>query len=181
VWFGRRRQLAPAPGRLTGIDPVELGRRRLFPGRHEFIVRACGWGGARQPGLVIGGPAITTTGTLILRAIVWLYYWIYGGIGMIDTPQKKALNNYRKRLRQRGVGRFEILGRDADRELIRSLAKRLVNNDPDSLRIRAAVQRVISGEAPKKGGILDALLRSPLAGASLDLNRPVTAGRRLDL
>jgi hypothetical protein len=100
---------------------------------------------------------------------------------MIDTPQKKALNNYRKRLRQRGVGRFEVLGRDADRELIRSLAKRLVNNDPDSLRIRAAVQRVISGEAPKKGGILDALLRSPLAGASLDLNRPVTAGRRLDL
>src|ERR1019366_7116189 len=40
------------------------------------------------------------------------------------TPQKRALNRYRKRLKQRGLARFEVLGLDADRELIRSLARR---------------------------------------------------------
>jgi len=44
---------------------------------------------------------------------------------MSDTSQKRALNNYRKRLNQRGMARFEVLGLDTDRELIRSLARRL--------------------------------------------------------
>ena len=97
------------------------------------------------------------------------------------TPQKQALSRYRKRLSQRGMARFEILGLDADRELIRSLASRLAANGPDSLRIRASVRLTISGEQPKKGGILNALRQSPLVGADLDLNRPVAAGRRVDL
>ena len=100
---------------------------------------------------------------------------------MSTTPQKRALNNYRKRLNQRGVARFEVLGRDADRELIRSLARCLAGDGPDATRIRAAVCLTISGEPPKKGGILNALRRSPLVGADLDLNRPVTPGRRVDL
>jgi hypothetical protein len=36
-------------------------------------------------------------------------------------------------------------------------------------------------ETPKKGGILDALRRSPLVGADLDLVRPVACGRKVDL
>ena len=100
---------------------------------------------------------------------------------MSTTPQKRALKRYRKRLNQQGMARFEVLGLDADRELIRSLAKRLAGEDSDSARIRATVRRTISGEQPKKGGILDALRRSPLVGADLDLNRPVTPGRRVHL
>jgi hypothetical protein len=100
---------------------------------------------------------------------------------MSTTPQKRALSRYRKRLNQRGMARFEVLGLDADRELIRSLASRLAANGPDSLRIRASVRLTISGEQPKKGGILNALRQSPLVGADLDLNRPVAAGRRVDL
>ena len=99
---------------------------------------------------------------------------------MSDTPQRRALNNYRKRLKQRGMARFEVLGLDADRELIRSLARRLADNGPDSVRIRATVRRTVSGE-PKKGGILKALRRSPLVGADLNLKRPVMAGRKVDL
>ncbi len=95
---------------------------------------------------------------------------------MSTTPQKRALKNYRKRLNQRGMARFEVLGLDADRELIRSLARRLAGDGPDSARIRATVRRTILGEQPKKGGILNALRRSPLVGADLDLNRPVTPG-----
>jgi hypothetical protein len=100
---------------------------------------------------------------------------------MSSTPQKRALNRYRKRLNQRGMARFEVLGLDADRELIRSLAKRLASDGPDSARIRATVRLTISEKPPKKGGILNALRRSPLVGADLDLNRPLTPGRRADL
>jgi hypothetical protein len=100
---------------------------------------------------------------------------------MSTTPQKRALHNYRKRLTQLGMARFEVLGLDADRELIRSLARRLAGNGPDPARIRATVRLTISGDPPKKGGILNALRRSPLVGADLDLNRPVTSGRRVDL
>ena len=100
---------------------------------------------------------------------------------MSTTPQKRALHNYRKRLTQRGMARFEVLGLDADRELIRSLARRLAGNGPESARIRATVRLTISGDQSKKGGILKALRRSPLVGADLDLNRPVPPGRRVDL
>jgi len=100
---------------------------------------------------------------------------------MSTTPQKRALNRYRKRLNQRGMARFEVLGLNADRKLIRSLARRLADDDPDSARLRAAVRLTISGEQPKKGGILNALRRSPLVGADLDLNRPPTTGRGVEL
>ncbi|MGA2039340.1 MAG: hypothetical protein ABSH42_08690 [Bryobacteraceae bacterium] len=100
---------------------------------------------------------------------------------MSTTPQKRALKNYRRRLTQRGMARFEVLGLDADRELIRSLARRLADDRADSVEIRATVRRTISGEPPKKGGILTALRRSPLVGADLDLRRPATAVRRVDL
>lgn len=100
---------------------------------------------------------------------------------MGDTSQKRAVNNYRKRLLKRGMGRFEVLGLTADRELIRSLAKRLADDSPDSAQIRAAVRQTISGQPPRKGGILNALRRSPLVGAELSLERPVTADRKVDL
>jgi hypothetical protein len=100
---------------------------------------------------------------------------------MTTMPQKRALKRYRKRLNQRGMARFEVLGLDADRELIRSLARQMAGNGPDSARIRATVRLTIAGEQPKKGDILKALRRSPMVGADLDLNRPRTAGRKVDL
>ena len=72
------------------------------------------------------------------NATIWLYYWIYKKkFAVSSTPQKRALNNYRKRLKQRGMARFEVLGLDGDRDLIRSLANRLACADADSARIRA--------------------------------------------
>jgi len=62
---------------------------------------------------------------------------------MSNTSQKRALSNYRKRLKQRGMARFEVLGLDADRELIRSVARRLADNGPESARIRATVRRTV--------------------------------------
>jgi predicted nucleic acid-binding protein len=60
------------------------------------------------------------------------------------------LKNYRKRLKQRGVARFEVLGLDADRELVRSFARRFADNGPDSTLLRAAVCRTIAGESPDR-------------------------------
>ena len=100
---------------------------------------------------------------------------------MSTTPQRRAIDNYRKRLTQRGMARFEVLGRDADRELIRSLARRLAADDGDAARIRHTIRVSVAGEAPKKGGVLGALRRSPLVGAALNLSRPVTPGRKVDL
>jgi hypothetical protein len=98
-----------------------------------------------------------------------------------DTSQARALKNYRKRLKQGGMARFEVLGLDTDRELIRSLARRLADNGPDATRIRASMHRSITAEPRKKGGIFAALRRSPLVGADLNLSRPVTGGRKVDL
>lgn len=100
---------------------------------------------------------------------------------MSDTPQKRALRNYRTRLNARGIARFEVLGLEIDRELIRSLAKRLAENDRDAMRIRAAVSRTIAGDPPRKGGILAALRRSPLVGIDLNITRERTPGREVDL
>jgi hypothetical protein len=98
-----------------------------------------------------------------------------------NPSQTRALKKYRKRLRERGISRFEVLGLDADRELIRSLAKKLAANGTEAAHIRATVRGAISSESSKKGGILMALRRSPLVGAGLNLRRSVSAGRKVDL
>jgi hypothetical protein len=100
---------------------------------------------------------------------------------MSNSAQKRALRNYRSRLTARGMARFEVLGLDADRDLIRSLASRLAEDGPDSQRIRATIGRTITGEPPKKGGILESLRRSPLVGADLAFKRSQGAGRKVNL
>ena len=100
---------------------------------------------------------------------------------MTDTAQDRALKNYRRRLQQRGLARFEVLGLAGDRKLIRSLAKRLAENGPDSKRLRATVSQTLSKEAPKRGGIFAALRRSPLVGAGIKFKRESTPGRKVDL
>ena len=99
---------------------------------------------------------------------------------MSESSQRRALKTYRKRLSQRGMARFEVLARRTDRELIRSLARALSEDDPKANRIRESLKR-LAGAPPSKGGLLAALRSSPLVGAELDLNRPVIPGRDLNL
>jgi multidrug resistance efflux pump len=100
----------------------------------------------------------------------------------MGTPsQKRALKNHRLRLKLRRMARFEVLGLDADRRLIRSLARRLAENDLKATRIRAEINRTIADEQGRKGGILAALRRSPLVGIDLDLRRAFVTGRQVDL
>ncbi|MFT4014882.1 MAG: hypothetical protein QM682_16130 [Paracoccus sp. (in: a-proteobacteria)] len=101
---------------------------------------------------------------------------------MSNAAQKRAIENYRARLTQRGFKRFEVLALESDRELIRSLARRLAEEGPEAEQARAAVKAaLVADESPKSGGVLSALRRSPLVGADLDLSRPREEGRRVDL
>jgi hypothetical protein len=79
------------------------------------------------------------------------------------------------------MARFEVLALDQDRELIRSLARRLVANGPDASEIRASMLQSVKGEKRGRGGVLAALRRSPLVGTDLKLTRPVSDGRKVDL
>lgn len=99
----------------------------------------------------------------------------------ISKGPRRTIRNDRARFGERGPTRFAVLGRDADRELIRSLAKRLSEDTPEAAELRAAVNRSVAGEPPRKGGILAALLRSPLVGADLDLTRPREEKQRIKL
>ena len=100
---------------------------------------------------------------------------------MSDSSQRRATDRYRRRLAERGLARFEVLGRDADRELIRSLAKRLAEDGPQADRLRTVVRHVVADEPPRRGGILEALRRSPLVGEDVVPPRPFDPGREVDL
>ena len=100
---------------------------------------------------------------------------------MGNTSQKRAIRNYRNRLHKRGMARFEVLGLDADRDLIRSFARRLAEGGPHASRLRSAVIQTIGGEPPGKGGILEALRRSPLVGADIAIALRFASGRKVAL
>lgn len=99
----------------------------------------------------------------------------------MSTAQTRAIQTYRLRLKERGLSRFEVLGRDGDRDLIRSLARLLADDGPEAHRLRASLARAASGAKPATGGIVAALRRSPLVGADLDLSRERNEGRDVDL
>jgi hypothetical protein len=99
----------------------------------------------------------------------------------VGTAQNRAIQNYRTRLSERGLARFEVLGRDADRDLIRSLARRLAEDSPEASQLRVVISQTIAGNPPTKGGILAALRRSPLVETDIELARSRDEGRHVDI
>lgn len=98
----------------------------------------------------------------------------------MSTPQKRALLNYRNRLSERGLARFEVLGLSDDRDFLRSLARWLAENSAEATSVRASVSQIVSGQQPPRGGILAALRRSPLVGSDIDLTREKVQAREID-
>jgi hypothetical protein len=99
----------------------------------------------------------------------------------MGSSQKRAIQNYRSRLEERGLARFEVLGLDGDRALIRSLARRLAEGGAEAARIRDVMTKTVSGEPPRKGGVYAWLRSSPLVGADIDLERVGSEAREIDL
>lgn len=100
---------------------------------------------------------------------------------MSNAAQKRALENYRARLTQRGYKRFEVMALESDRDLIRSLARHLAGDGPEAEQARETVRSLVSGKTTKPGGVLEALRSSPLVGSDIDLSRPREEGRKVDL
>jgi len=84
-------------------------------------------------------------------------------------------------LTERGLARFEVLGRDTDRDLIRSVARRLAEDNANASKLRMIIFEAVSDASPKQGSILAALRRSPLVGADIDVSRSREKGRDVDL
>lgn len=99
----------------------------------------------------------------------------------MGSSQRRAIQNYRSRLSEKGLARFEVLGRNSDREMIRALAKRLAEDTPEASRLRSVVSKTMVGDGSNKGGILAALRRSPLVSAELNLLRSREDGREIDI
>jgi hypothetical protein len=89
----------------------------------------------------------------------------------MEASPTRASKNSRARPRKRVLTRFQVLGRDADRDLIRLIARQLAEGGPEADRLRAAVSEIVAGTPSKPSGILAALRSSPLVGADLDLTR----------
>lgn len=60
----------------------------------------------------------------------WQYHWKYLEDPMASS-QTRAIQNYRSRLSDRGLARFEVLGRDSDRILIRSACAQIGRRWPN--------------------------------------------------
>lgn len=100
---------------------------------------------------------------------------------MSSAAQRRATDAFRSRMARRGYKRFEVLALESDRELIRSLARRLAEDGPKADEVRQTMKVLVSDEPPKSGGILAALRRSPLVGEEIDVSRPRDEGREIDL
>lgn len=100
---------------------------------------------------------------------------------MAQASQKRAVENHRRRLAERGISRYEVRGLAKDKELVRKLAKRLAADDANAARLRMEMFKQVADEPPRRGGIWAALRRSPLVGADLNLEREVVPPRDVDL
>jgi hypothetical protein len=98
----------------------------------------------------------------------------------MSPSQAKAVAKYRDRLADKGMARFEVLGRKSDSALIRSLARTIAEDDEKATALREFAEKIIEQDQPKRGSLLAALLRSPLVGSGLDLTRSTDHARTIE-
>jgi hypothetical protein len=98
----------------------------------------------------------------------------------MSPSQAKAVAKYRDRLADKGMARFEVLGRKADRMLIRDVARAIAENDEKNAAFREFAEKIVEQDEPKRGSLLAALLRSPLVGSGLDLTRSTDDARTIE-
>jgi hypothetical protein len=67
----------------------------------------------------------------------------------MSTPeaQRRAVANYRRRMRARGLDRFEVRGLAEDKALLRAVAMRLARGDVASGKLRIIIQAAVTPPA----------------------------------
>lgn len=100
---------------------------------------------------------------------------------MTSPSQKLAVEKHREKIARQGLARFEVVGLKSDRELVRSLARKLAKKDNRASQLRAQIADAVDSGRRSKGALLAALRASPLVGADFDFSRTKTLGRKVGL
>ncbi len=99
---------------------------------------------------------------------------------MAQNAPNKAVKKHREKLARQGLSRFEVIGLECDRQLVRSLARALAKKDLHAAELRAQIAGAVDDGSRTKGAVLAAFRSSPFVGADLDLKRARTSGRKVD-
>jgi hypothetical protein len=94
----------------------------------------------------------------------------------LGKTQQKAVDRFRKRLKQQGMVRLEVHVRKGDAALVRNVIRALAT--PDQEQVARAVLREHFGSR-QAGGLKALLAAAPLEG--IDLGRKRDFGRKVDL
>jgi hypothetical protein len=97
------------------------------------------------------------------------------------SAQYRAVVKNRRTMSARGLARFEVRGLAKDRELVRSVAKKLASDSEQATALRTLLERE-TAPAPITGReIVERLRNSPLADVDWYTKRPFDPGRKIDL
>ena len=94
----------------------------------------------------------------------------------MGKAQRKAINSFRKRLKQQGMVRLEVSVRKDDATLVRNVVRALAS--PEQEQTARALLREHFGSGPTEG-LKSLLAAAPLEG--IDLSRRRDLGRDVDL
>lgn len=81
----------------------------------------------------------------------------------MQNSQRRAIQNYRARLTEKGLARFEILGRASDRDLIRTLVRRLLEDTLEASQLRATICKSLAGEGRRPGCVASVCWSAPIS------------------
>lgn len=96
------------------------------------------------------------------------------------SAQYRAVVKNRRTMSARGLARYEVRGLAKDRELVRSVAKKLASDDDAAKALRAELERQTRPPLTGKA-IVEWLRASPLAEVDWYTKRPFDPGRKIDL
>jgi hypothetical protein len=89
----------------------------------------------------------------------------------MSPAQAKAVAKYRNRLANKGMARFEVVGRKSDSALVRSVVRAIAEDEEKNAAFREFAEKIVAQEEPKRGSILAAFRHPAWVGAELDLTR----------
>lgn len=85
---------------------------------------------------------------------------------MPASAQAKASLNYRKRLKEKGMQRFEVVGRVADKALLRAIATEIANDSEQAEKLRRELVKAVN---PANNSVLSVFDRPELRGLDLQI------------
>lgn len=97
------------------------------------------------------------------------------------TAQHRAVENDRRRMKARGMARYEVRGLVADKALLRNLADRLAKGDTQAQTLREEMHRHLTPDSAPPGATWNWLRASPLVDVDWYPEREFVAGRDVDL